>query len=586
MTDQPADNSSSYETNGENTEEQPRRKLASFHRTRHSHHSGSHSHSSDHYSHSHHHDSYDRSSDGNSYDEDRHHHSSHRSHDEYGRSSDEPRYGDEYHQRRSHSSEQSQGSRSSHGQDYHHSADEQNWDDIRPVKPETVHTQVVGSTANLEMVRMPLDRAEYEGPAYADGRTAEMSKVRQEDVFYADTDASTVRKSDAGNLASTIAAASAVNPHKTYDASQIKSSASRLRKKKRKKRRTFLGILTGILVTLIILILAGIGGLIYMRARGEKQMSKAAEEVSLTMQEDNTPEEVEEIEDDGKTITYKGQKYRWNENVSTILFLGSDRTIEQQEKMESVIGINGQADTILLGVIDNTNKKVSFININRDTLANVAQYTPDGDYAGEKKMQICLAYSYGKNNEQSCERMIEAVSNFMYGIPIHSYARISYDAIPMLNDSVGGVTVTIKEDMTGVDPSFVKDAQVTLVGNQALQYIRWRNHSVTETNELRMARQKQYFYGFVHKTLEATRADLTLPIGLYNNARPYMTTSITPSQVTYLTSKVLEYGIADGAIRSVPGESFDGENGLVEFHADDTRLYEIILENFYNKVDK
>jgi hypothetical protein len=39
-------------------------------------------------------------------------------------------------------------------------------------------------------------------------------------------------------------------------------------------------------------------------------MSKAAEEVSLTMQEDNTPEEVEEIEDDGKTITYKGQKYR------------------------------------------------------------------------------------------------------------------------------------------------------------------------------------------------------------------------------------------------------------------------------------
>jgi anionic cell wall polymer biosynthesis LytR-Cps2A-Psr (LCP) family protein len=156
----------------------------------------------------------------------------------------------------------------------------------------------------------------------------------------------------------------------------------------------------------------------------------------------------------------------------------------------------------------------------------------------------------------------------------------------MLNDSVGGVTVTIKEDMTGVDPSFVKDAQVTLVGNQALQYIRWRNHSVTETNELRMARQKQYFYGFVHKTLEATRADLTLPIGLYNNARPYMTTSITPSQVTYLTSKVLEYGIADGAIRSVPGESFDGENGLVEFHADDTRLYEIILETFYNKVDK
>ena len=62
----------------------------------------------------------------------------------------------------------------------------------------------------------------------------------------------------------------------------------------------------------------------------------------------------------------------------------------------------------------------------------------------------------------------------------------------------------------------------------------------------------------MHRTIDATRADLTLPIGLYNNAKPYMTTSITPSQVTYLTSKVLEYGVSDDAIHSVTGNAIDG----------------------------
>ena len=415
---------------------------------------------------------------------------------------------------------------------------------------------------------------------------------RPEDVYYADSGRDQGQRNDSGQeigrtpgpLASTIVAASAINPPKTHDASAIESSGSRRRRKKQQKRQTILGILAKILIFFIVLIIAAIGGLIFLRIRGEQSMTHKAEEVVLTMEHENTPEEVEEIEDDGKTITYKGEKYRWNDDISTILFLGSDRTVEQQQERESVIGINGQADTILLGVIDNKNKKISFININRDTMTSVGQYTPDGDYAGDKQMQICLAYSYGKDNEDGCKMMAAAVSNFLYGIPIDSYARISYDAVPMLNDSVGGVTVKVTEDMTSTDPAFVKDANVTLTGSQALRYIRWRNHEVTETNELRMARQKQYFYAFMNKTIEATRADLTLPLGLYNNAKPYMTTDITPSRVTYLTSKVLEYGVSGEAIHSVAGSSVDGASGLVEFHTDDVKLYEMILNTFYNKV--
>ena len=351
---------------------------------------------------------------------------------------------------------------------------------------------------------------------------------------------------------------------------------------RRKKKVTFLGVLARILLVLCILLIAAVGSLLFLRYRGEKAIS--SEDVTLTMDAANTPDEVEKIENDGKIITYKGEKYRWNDKVSTILFLGSDRSVEEQANRESVIGRNGQADTIILGIVDSQNKKISFLNINRDTMSYVSQYTPDGGYAGEKTMQICLAYSYGKDNKEGCELTASAVSNLLYGIPVNYYARLSYDAVPVLNDSVGGVKVKVLEDMTSQYADFAKDAEVTLRGQQALNYIRWRNHEVTETNELRMSRQKQYMYAFMHKAVDATRADLTLPLGLYNNAKPYMTTNITPSVVTYLTSKVLEYGIEDGSVRSLPGKSVDGTNGLVEFHQDDTALYEIILEKFYNKL--
>ena len=417
---------------------------------------------------------------------------------------------------------------------------------------------------------------------------------RPEDVYYADRDRDAGQRNDTGQdtvripgpLASTIVAASAINPPKTYDASTIESSGSRRRRKKQQKRQTLFGILTKILIFFIVLLIAAIGGLVFLRVKGEQSMKHKAEDVVLTMEKENTPVDVEEIEDDGKTITYKGEKYRWNDNVSTILFLGSDRTVEQQEARESVIGINGQADTILLSVIDNKNKKISFINVNRDTMTNVAQYAPDGDYAGDKQMQICLAYSYGKDNVQSCERMAAAVSNLLFGIPIDSYVRISYDAVPMLNDSVGGVKVEILEDMSSTDPTLVKGSEVMLVGSQALRYIRWRNYEVTETNELRMARQKQYFYAFIKKTIEETRSNLTVPLELYNNAKPYMTTNITPSRVTYLTSKMLEYGVKDDAIHSVKGGSIDGPTGLVEFYADDDKLFEMVLDMFYIKANK
>ena len=437
-----------------------------------------------------------------------------------------------------------------------------------------------------ENIQTIADKESYQGakPAYINGNKVGKNNIEQPNGL---NETPVPQGEYTADRTRRIASKASGSESSKREAERAESSGRRSRRRKSSRRRKkigFFGVLFRILIVFLVIGVASVGTLLYLRASGEKSMKKPKEEVQIVIpREDPEVPEIEEVEDDGKTITYKGEKYRYNDNISTILFMGTDRTTEQQENSETAIGINGQADTIILCVIDNTNKKISFINVNRDTMTPVSEYTPDGDYAGDKEMQICLAYSYGADNKQSSERMVEAVSKFLYGMPINAYCRLSYDGIPVLNDAVGGVTVKIPEDMTSVIPEWTEGSHVTLRGEEAIRYVRWRDKTTVHTNELRMSRQKQYLKAFMRQTVNQVRADITLPLTLYSIAAGYMTTDITPSQVTYLSSKVLEYGIDEEAMFSIPGQSVDGEEH-VEFYTDDKGLYEIILNTFYNKV--
>ncbi|MDO4804321.1 MAG: LCP family protein [Lachnospiraceae bacterium] len=419
-----------------------------------------------------------------------------------------------------------------------------------------------------------------------------LNSVKEEKDIPADTQErdKTEEKATVPRLAGTILASREANSGTTRKASSIKSAGSR----RRKKKATAFSIVMRILIGIAVVLLSCVCILLFMRIHGQASMTPKPEDVKIAIPEiedsedsenPEAPKGIEKVEDDGKTVTYKGHKYRWNDKITTFLVMGTDRTVEQQESGMTVAGANGQADSILLGVVDNTNKKISFININRDTFIPVAEYTSNGEYVGDKKMQICLSYAYGKDDETSCRYTAEAVSKFLYGMPVNYYTRISYDAIPVLNDSVGGVTITIPEDLTAIDAAFEKGATLTLNGSQALRFVRWRNIKIVNTNEERISHQKQYMYAFMKQTMNATRSDYALPLGLYSAVRPYMTTNVSVSHITYLTSKALEYGISGDSIRSIPGKSVAGAGNHIEFYPDETGLYEIVLDTFYNRVD-
>ena len=91
----------------------------------------------------------------------------------------------------------------------------------------------------------------------------------------------------------------------------------------------------------------------------------------------------------------------------------------------------------------------------------------------------------------------------------------------------------------------------------------------------------QYLNSFMKKALTQTKSNPTLPISLFQMMGDYMITDITPSEVTYLASLVVQHGL-DNKIVSIPGTAKKGK--YTEVYVDNEALYEIILDVFYNKV--
>ena len=348
-----------------------------------------------------------------------------------------------------------------------------------------------------------------------------------------------------------------------------------MKRKTKKRLKWVLLILVLILLLLIVLFLA-------LKVLGENAMlGRKDEEVEVT-----APEQEDIIlEDEGETITYKGETYLYNENVTAVLCMGIDR--EDIEGNVSTIGQSGQADMLMLAILDTESGEVNLWNISRDSMTDVDIYNVDGDYIRTENLQACLAYAYGDGQKTSCENTVRAVSRLLYGMPIQSYAAIDLDAIRPLNDAVGGVEVTIhEEDILPV--RFKAGTTVLLQGDDVEAYVRSRRteqpDEPIDTNNNRMARQRQYMMNFIQKALHMTKEDLTTPVKLFNIAMEddHMVTNLNMQKVTYLTTVFSKVNFTEDSFKTVPGEVVAGEE-YAEYHVDDEALYQMILDTFYVK---
>lgn len=281
-------------------------------------------------------------------------------------------------------------------------------------------------------------------------------------------------------------------------------------------------------------------------------------------------------------ITYNGKKYQYNTLITTVLYAG----IDSEGIMQAGKGYTSapRADSINLVILDEKDKSMTVMALNRDTMTDIRRYTVNGADRGTYVSHLGLAYTYGEGGEVSCENLREAVSNLLFGIPINEYVVTNRSSLPYLNDLVGGVTLTVpNKDLAEDYPEFQEGAAVTLTGANIETFLRSRDTGEDFSNVGRMERQKAFIEAYVGQFTQAVQEDLN---GVWNQMEDmdeYVQTSITKNKYLDLAG-ILEQTTYDSDQYYTPeGENQAGELHD-EFYVDEDALLEQVISLFYEEM--
>lgn len=279
-------------------------------------------------------------------------------------------------------------------------------------------------------------------------------------------------------------------------------------------------------------------------------------------------------------VTYNNQRYRYNNKIRTYLFMGIDTDEPVHKAKDGISG--GQSDALFLIVVDNAHDKLSIVSIHRNLMTTVKMYNREGEYTGDAELQICLQHGYGDGERLSCQRTVDCVSSLFYGIPINGYVSLNMGGIGLLNDALGGVEVTVMQDLdnNGRNVHLTAGEKKVLNGDEAYVYVRSRDVTQFDSASDRLARQEQYLNNMIPAMLKKIRK-ASSAVSVYGAAEDYIYSNIDYNRLADEIAD-MSYDSAEG-MREVPGEVVMGEQ-LEEFHADDDGLYQLILDVFYDKV--
>ena len=280
-----------------------------------------------------------------------------------------------------------------------------------------------------------------------------------------------------------------------------------------------------------------------------------------------------------ESLTYDGQEYPMKPHLQTVLLIGTDALEAYEEKTEGVKPFYNyhQADFLSLVVLDTDNNTAEILQLNRDTMTDVPWLDVLGEYGGTEFKQLCLAYNYGDGGMKSCKNTVSAVSGLLFDAPIDHYIQIPMTAIGVLNDLVGGVPVTIEEDMTVIDPAFTEGAAVWLDGVQAEKFVRARMALENDTNLARMKRQRQYLDSFQKRAREAFNSDSEFMVKLMEKLSEFLQSDLTAQQLSDLVTRLDNSEISP--IRYAEGELKLGEQ-YYEFYPAEASLWAMVKKAY------
>ncbi len=282
------------------------------------------------------------------------------------------------------------------------------------------------------------------------------------------------------------------------------------------------------------------------------------------------------------TVEWRGTHYRRNTYIKPVLLLGIDNVGSMQEKKE--YGYAGQCDAVFLLAQDTARNTVKLLLIPRDTMTEVLEKNPDTGVIEPYIDHLSLSYCFGDGQAESCENTLHSVQKLLMNLEVTDYMAIDTTVLSALNDAVGGVTVTIPtEGMEKTDPAFVYGETVTLHGEQAEHFIRYRDITVDNSALDRTGQHRQYITGFFAALKNASRSNSGIVASLYEQAQDYMVTNVQKESYLKTALDVLQQGsLDDSNMLTLPGygtatETYD------EYYAETDSIPDILLDMFYRE---
>ena len=341
-----------------------------------------------------------------------------------------------------------------------------------------------------------------------------------------------------------------------------------MRKNHRHRRRRLSG--AAIAVALVCAALAYAGVLLGIRTVGSR------------LERSDAPEPVGSLDgrfaSDELTLRYADRTWTYRKReLTNLLLIGVDWA--EMNSPAASGRYAGQADFLLLLTFDKKNRTISTLQIDRDTMTDIRVYGPFGEYTGIRETQICLSHAYGATAVENCENTVWAASRLLGNIPVDGYLALDMSAITALNDALGGVTVTLEEDFSALDPQMVRGATITLQGKQAETFVRGRTGVGDGTNAARMKRQKVFMQKAGDLIAEGLERDSGFAGTLLDALSGHMTMNVTRG---WLINKAYESsGYRRTETRTLAGTHALGADGFTEFRADTDALNDLLTASFF-----
>lgn len=274
--------------------------------------------------------------------------------------------------------------------------------------------------------------------------------------------------------------------------------------------------------------------------------------------------------------------YGFDHRLETFLFVGTDNSGSGNSDPEDFRG--PMADFLLLMVLDHTKNTIGYLQIDRNTVTDVDELDASGEVIDTRELQICTAHWYGRNPEMCAENTVNAVKSYLGDLEnIDGYFVINMDDIGRLNHTVGGVEVTIEDDMDAADATLAKGKTLVLDDEQAEHFLRARTNVEGSKNAERMKRQRQYMTSFFEKVKEKTMENPKFGIDLWDMLKDVSVSNMNGNDFSRIAQKLLK-GENKG-IHTIKGETVLGyilEDGVEheEFYPDVDSLRDEMVELF------